>query len=70
MTINREAIKRNSQKVYGMMQRMCHYSFGELQRFTRLGNIDLSMALVQLLQEGKITQEGDEHGTYYVAFQA
>ncbi len=66
MIINIEMIKKNSGRIIGMMRQMCRYSFEELQHFTRLGSTDLCLALILLVQEGKIEQNRDELGVYYV----
>lgn len=65
MKFNKEAIKTNSKRVCEVMVRMYHYSFAELQKFSKLSSTDLCLALIQLLQEGKIQQDKDEEGIYY-----
>lgn len=65
MIINTEKIKKNSGRIIGMMRQMCRYSFEELQHFTRLGSTELCLALIFLVQEGKIEQNRDEFGVYY-----
>ena len=47
------------------MRQMCRYSFEELQHFTHLGSTELCLALIFLVQEGKIEQNRDEFGVYY-----
>lgn len=66
MTINKEMIKKNGGRIIGTMQRMCRYSFEELQRYTRLGSTDLCLALLLLVQESRIEQNRDGAGVYYV----
>jgi len=65
MIANKEIIKTNSRKVFNIMKQTQHYSFSELQSFTLLENTELCLALIQLLQEGKIAQYKDESGIYY-----
>lgn len=48
------------------MRQMYRYSFDELQHFTRLGSTDLCLTLILLVQEGKIEQNRNEFGVYYV----
>lgn len=45
---------------------MVHYTFNELQKICQLGNTELCLALVQLIQENKIKQDRNEQGIYYV----
>lgn len=66
MIINIEKIKKNSGRIIGMMRQMYRYSFDELQHFTCLGSTDLCLALILLVQEGKIEQNRNEFGVYYV----
>lgn len=48
------------------MRQMRHYSFEELQYFNRLGSTELCQTLILLVQEGKIEQNRNEFGVYYV----
>lgn len=67
MILDKEHIRKNSTLLYGKMKKMYHYTFGELQRLANLGNAELCLALIQLLQEDKITQDRDPQGIYYAA---
>ena len=62
----REIIKRNSTLLCRLMKRMYKYTFGELQRICKLGDTDLCLAIVRLLQEGRLTQERGNRCVYYV----
>lgn len=64
---NKEYIHRNSIVLYGKMKRMYHYTFDELQRLVNLESTELCLALIQLLQEEKISQEKELKGICYVA---
>lgn len=66
MTLNKQTIINNSKKVYACMYQMVHYTFNELQKICQLGNTELCLALVQLIQENKIKQDRNEQGIYYV----
>ena len=66
MALNKQTIINNSKKVYACMYQMVHYTFNELQKICQLGNTELCLALVQLIQENKIKQDRNEHGIYYV----
>jgi len=66
MIINIEKIKKNSGRIIDMMRQMRHYSFEELQYFNRLGSTELCQTLILLVQEGKIEQNRNEFGVYYV----
>ena len=63
---NKQTIINNSKKVYACMYQMVHYTFNELQKICQLGNTELCLALVQLMQENKIKQDRNEQGIYYV----
>lgn len=63
----KEAIKRNSTLLYGAMKRMYRYTFTELQRLCRLSDTDLCLAIVCLLQQGRVRQGKDEEGVCYMA---
>ena len=65
MALNKETIINNSKKVYACMYQMVHYTFNELQKICQLGNTELCLALVQLMQENKIKQDRNEQGIYY-----
>lgn len=65
MIINIEKIKKNSGRIIGMMRQMRHYSFEELQYFTRLGSTELCQTLILLVQESKIEQSKDEFSACY-----
>ena len=56
---------RNSGRLYERMQRMCRYSFNELQRLCKLEDTALCLAIARLMQEGKILQGKNECGVYY-----
>ena len=57
MALNKQTIINNSKKVYACMYQMVHYTFNELQKICQLGNTELCLALVQLIQENKIKQD-------------
>ena len=57
MALNKQTIINNSKKVYACMYQMIHYTFNELQKICQLGNTELCLALVQLIQENKIKQD-------------
>lgn len=65
MILDKEHIRKNSRFLYGKMKRMYRYSFNELQRLTNFESTELCLALIQLLQEDKITQEKGPEGIYY-----
>ena len=65
MILDKEHIRKNSRFLYGKMKRMYRYSFNELQRLTNFESTELCLALIQLLQEDKITQEKRPEGIYY-----
>jgi len=44
----------------------CALPIYELQKICQLGNTELCLALVQLIQENKIKQDRNEQGIYYV----
>lgn len=66
MTFSKQTIISNSKKVYANMYQMVHYTFNELQKICHLGNTELCLALIQLMQENKIRQNRNEQGIYYV----
>lgn len=65
MNLAIETIKKNSKLLYEAMQRMYRYTFNELQKLCKLKDTELCLAIVRLLQEGKITQDRNEFGVYY-----
>ena len=66
MNLNIESISKNSNKVYRLMTRMYHYTFNELQRICLLEDTALCLAIVRLVQEGKVVQAKGEQGVYYM----
>ena len=48
------------------MTRMYHYTFNELQRICLLEDTALCLAIVRLVQEGKVVQAKGEQGVYYM----
>lgn len=67
MILDKQHIRKNSIFLYGKMKRMYHYTFNDLQKLANLGSTELCLALMQLLQEKKITQERRPCGVCYVA---
>ncbi|MCL1615385.1 winged helix-turn-helix domain-containing protein [Bacteroides sp. ET71] len=65
MKFNIQAIKTNSRKVYDILLRYTHCTFGELEKRCNLASTDLCMALLQLLREKKIEQVSENEGVYY-----
>lgn len=65
MKFNLQTIRNNSLLVYGLMKRMYHYSFDELEKLCGMKVPDLCLALVELQREGKVTNSKDERGVYY-----
>lgn len=65
MIIDKEHIRKNSVVLYGKMKKMYRYTFDELQRLANLGSTELCLALIQLLQEDKITQDRGPQGICY-----
>lgn len=66
MIVDKEHIRRNSVVLYGKMKRMYRYTFDELEKLVNLGSTELCLALIQLLQEDKITQNRGPEGVCYV----
>lgn len=66
MAFSKQTIISNSKKVYASMYQMVYYTFNELQKICQLGNTELCLALVQLIQEKKIKQGRNKQGIYYV----
>lgn len=69
MNLDKEAkeyIALNSQVLYSLMTDNHHYSFNELQCISSFTDTDLCLAIVKLLQMGKIKQGRDEKGVYYM----
>ncbi len=66
MAFSKQTIISNSKKVYANMYQMVYYTFNELQKICQLGNTELCLALVQLIQEKKIKQGRNKQGIYYV----
>ena len=62
---NMEVIKRNSRRVYTLMDWMYRYTFDEIERATKLECTDLCMALIELQKEGRIACHKDDSGVYY-----
>lgn len=57
MEFNMEHIRKNSNALYGKMKKMYHYTFNELQKLVGFESTELCFAILQLLQENKISQE-------------
>ncbi|MBQ8224839.1 MAG: hypothetical protein IJZ86_05785 [Bacteroides sp.] len=69
MNLNKDAkelIKRNSMLLCSLMKQMYHYTFNELQHICQLGDTDLCLAIVRLLQEGKLQQSRNGQNVYYM----
>ena len=65
MSLNMQFIKNNSRKVYEVILRYTHCTFSELQKLCNLADIDICLALVQLIREQKIEQVCEKQGVYY-----
>lgn len=65
MMIDKEHIRKNSVVLYGKMKRMYRYTFDELEKLVNFGSVELCLALMQLLQEDKITQDKGTEGICY-----
>lgn len=67
MIIDKPYIRKNSLLLYSKMKTMCSYTFDELQKLVNLGSTELCLALMELLQENKISQHRDKQGISYMA---
>lgn len=67
MIIDKPYIRKNSLLLYSKMKTMCSYTFEELQKLVNLGSTELCLALMQLLQEDKISQQRSKEGISYTA---
>ena len=65
MALNIDFIKRNSLVVYNILANTTRCSFNELQKICKLNNIDLCLALADLLREKKIQQGRDAQEVFY-----
>ena len=57
----------DSQKIYQYIQHNVTCSFNELQSYSRLDNLHLCMALLELIQEKKILPESSNGKISYTA---
>ena len=67
MIIDKAFIRKNSLTLYSRLKTMCSYTFEELQKLVNLNPTELCLALMQLLQEDKISQHRDKQGISYMA---
>lgn len=65
MTNKKEKILKCSAVLYGQMKKMYAYTFDELAKMVNWGSTELCLALMQLLQDGKIAQGKNQKGVYY-----
>ncbi len=65
MVLDKENIRRNSVLLYSKMRSMYRYTFDELEKLVNFGSVELCLALMQLLQENKITQDRGSGGVCY-----
>lgn len=65
MIFNKETIRKNSQAVYQLLQKVQRYSYAELQHTTQLSDTDLCMAISQLLMDKKVVRIKKEEEIFY-----
>lgn len=65
MALNIDFIKRNGLVVYNILANTTRCSFNELQKICKLNNIDLCLALADLMREKKIQQGRDAQEVFY-----
>lgn len=65
MSTKKEKILTYSAVLYGQMKKMYAYTFDELTKLVGWGNTELCLALMQLMQDGKITQGKNQKGVFY-----
>ena len=65
MALDKSKIKRNAEKIIGLMKAGYQYSLAKLEEITRFGTTELCLALLVLIQENKVEQYQGETGICY-----
>lgn len=63
--MDRNKMKTNAEKVFGMMKTGYRYSLNKLQEITAIGTTELCMAILVLIQDNRIRQFQCEEGVCY-----
>lgn len=65
MALDKIQMKKNAEKIRGLMKAGYQYSLSKLEEISRIGTTELCLALLVLIQENKVEQYQDEGGIRY-----
>lgn len=66
MKMNLKNIVEDSNHIYELLSQGIKYLYHELQELTRMDDIQLCLAICQLIRDGRISQRQEDNLVYYL----